>query len=312
MSDNTATVIDLGSGRVLATLPTGEGPHEAATSHDGRWAVVTNYGVQGKAGSTLTVIDLQTVSVARTIDLGRYQRPHGVAFYPGDSIVLVTSEASKNLLIVDFARGQVTDTVPTKGRVSHLLALAPTGDRVFTTNIMDGSISEIDPRKRTTVRVIPVAKLVEGIAVSPDGKTVWVGSNGDSVAVVVDAQAGRAVDTLRGFIMPYRLAVTPNGRVVIISDPFKAQIRIVDAVSRRQRFLIDVPKDSVLATAEVPGSPSPEGVTTSRDGRWGFVTLQGRNRVVAVDLDRGVIARQFPTGTWSDGVAYSPLTRKAP
>ena len=47
MNDHTATVIDAASGRVLATVPTGEGPHEVAISHDGKWAVVSNYGVRG-------------------------------------------------------------------------------------------------------------------------------------------------------------------------------------------------------------------------------------------------------------------------
>lgn len=270
---------------------------------------MSNYGIRGKPGNTLTVIDLQGPSVARTIDLGEYRRPHGIAFYPGDSIVVVTSEASQAVLLVDFRDGRVVGTLATKGRVSHMLALAPSGDRLFTTNIADGSITEIDPRTQQTVRVIPVAKLVEGIAISPDAKTVWVGSNGDSIAVVLDAKAGAAIDTLRGFGMPYRLAVTPNGRLVVISDPFQAQIRIVHAATRKPRFLIEVPKDSVVPTAEVPGSPSPEGVTVSRDSRWAFVTLQGRNRVAVIDLERGVITAQLPTGTWSDGVAYSPLTR---
>ena len=58
MNDHTATVIDAASGRVLATLPTGEGPHEVAISHDGKWAVVSNYGVRGKPGNCITVIDI--------------------------------------------------------------------------------------------------------------------------------------------------------------------------------------------------------------------------------------------------------------
>lgn len=41
MSDATVTVIDVQTGGVLATLPTGIGPHEVAVSHDGRRAVVT-------------------------------------------------------------------------------------------------------------------------------------------------------------------------------------------------------------------------------------------------------------------------------
>ncbi len=48
MNDNTATILDAGTGRLIATLPTGEGPHEVAISRDGRWGVVSNYGVRGK------------------------------------------------------------------------------------------------------------------------------------------------------------------------------------------------------------------------------------------------------------------------
>ena len=88
------------------------------------------------------------------------------------------------------------------------------------------------------------------------------------------------------------------------------QVRVYDAIARRQRLLITIPRDGIVATAEVPGSPSPEGVTTSPDGRWAFVTLQGRNLVATIDLQKGGIAGYAPTGTWSDGIAYSTLERR--
>ena len=88
----TATIIDVATGRSLATLPTGQGPHEVVMSADGRVAVVTDYGAQGPGGNTLTVIDVPGLRVARTIDLGQYRRPHGIVFLPGDSLVAVTSE----------------------------------------------------------------------------------------------------------------------------------------------------------------------------------------------------------------------------
>src|SRR5204863_3613206 len=77
-----ATVLDAATLQTVATVPVGQGPHEIAISTDGRWAVVTNYGLQGAAGSTLSVIDLaaETPAVVRTIDLGPGQRPHGAAF----------------------------------------------------------------------------------------------------------------------------------------------------------------------------------------------------------------------------------------
>jgi DNA-binding beta-propeller fold protein YncE len=58
MNDNTMMLVDAESGRTLATLATGEGPHEVAVSHDGRRAVVSNYGVRGKPGNSLTLVDV--------------------------------------------------------------------------------------------------------------------------------------------------------------------------------------------------------------------------------------------------------------
>jgi len=311
MNDHTATLLDAGSGTVLATLSTGEAPHEVAVSHDGRWAVVSNYGVRERPGTTLSVIDLDSLKVTRTIDLSPHRRPHGMAFLPGDSLLAVTSEASQAVLLVAFRDGRVASVVPTAGRASHMVALPPAGPPVaWTANIADGTVSRLQLDQPGTPRVTLVAKQPEGIAVSPDGSAVWVGSNGDKIVLVLDAATGQPVDTLSGFGMPYRIAVTPDGRTAVVTDPVKAEVRIVDAKTREQRFLLSIPPDSLVATAEVPGSASPEGVTVSRDSRWAFVTLQGRNRVIAVDLSDGRIAWTGITGTWSDGVGYSPRARR--
>src|SRR5579862_3986690 len=118
MNDNAATVIDLGSQKTIATLPTGTAPHEVAISHTGHWAVVSNYGVRDTPGHSLTVIDLSAhvPAVTRTIDLGEYQKPHGSAFLPGDSTLLVTSEAKQVVLVVNFATGAVETAIPTTQR----------------------------------------------------------------------------------------------------------------------------------------------------------------------------------------------------
>ena len=308
MNDHTATLIDAASGRVIATLATGEGPHEVAASHDGKWALVSNYGVRGKAGHTITVIDVARATVAKTIELGEAGRPHGMAFLPGDTIVAVTSEANKNVHLVDVRSGTVIKSLPTNGRTSHMLSVSAKGDRIVTGNISDGTISVLSLSGEP--KTIPVARQPEGIAITPNGNEAWVGSNRDSLVSVVDLATGEATALLRGFGLPYRLVVSPDGKTVVITDPMRATVSIIDAASRKVRFTIDVPKDSIVATAEVPGSPSPEGAAISPDSRWAFVTLQGRNRMVTIDLGRGVIVGWAPTGTWSDGIAFSRVVAR--
>jgi YVTN family beta-propeller protein len=311
MNDHTATILDAATGRVHATLPTGEGPHEVAISRDGRTALVSNYGVRGKAGSTITVIDVARASVARTLALTGFERPHGMAFLPGDTLVAVTAEAGRAVLLVDVRDGRIADTLQTNGRGSHMLALTARGDRVFTANIPDGTVSAIDVSGRDSTRLFRVGRVPEAVAVTPDGGSVWVGSNRDSTVLVLDARTGAVADTLRDFGMPYRIVVSPDAQVAVVSDPVKGEVRAFGVADRKQRFLLAVPRDSLVATAEVPGSPSPEGVAISRDSRWAFVTLQGRNRVITIDLARGAITGWAPTGTWSDGIGYSPVVVNA-
>src|SRR5262249_29978769 len=158
---------DVASGRVLATLPTGEGPHEVATSNDGKWALVSNYGVRGKPGSTITVIDVVKHAVDRTIDLKDYQRPHGMKFLPGDTVVAVTSEVSRTILLVDLRSGAVVKTLNTNGRGSHMVGVSVAGDRLVTGNIGDGTIAVLSLRGGEP-KTITVARQPEGVAITPD------------------------------------------------------------------------------------------------------------------------------------------------
>ncbi|HEY4219313.1 MAG TPA: hypothetical protein VGM67_19350 [Gemmatimonadaceae bacterium] len=316
MNDNTATLLDAGSLATLATLPTGHAPHEVAISHDGRWALVSNYGTRDEPGSTITVIDVEQRRVARTIDLGDSRRPHGMAFLPGDTIFAVTAEADRAVRLVDFRSGRIIRSLPSGGRTTHVVGLSADGRRMVASNIADNSIAILDPLGNDTTRDVKVPRQPEGIAITPDGARAWAGSNQDHVVTIVDLARGQPIDTLRGFGLAYRLAISPDGRSVVITDPVNATVRVFDEATRHERFYIAFPPDSLVPTAEVKGSASPEGVTISRDSKVAYVTLQGRNRVVAIDLERGVVRGVVRgvgvTGTWSDGIGYSPRASASP
>jgi DNA-binding beta-propeller fold protein YncE len=302
--DHTATILDAESGTVLATLPTGRGPHEVAVSHDGRWAVATNYGVRGAPGNSLTVFDLETLEVKRTIDLGEHQRPHGAAFLPDDSLLAVTSEASQAVLLVDIANAVVVGTMPTQQAASHMLALVPDGSRIYTTNIRDGTLTELDVASRASLRVMPVAPVVEGLAVTPTGDEVWVGSNEDKTVSVFNVERGEVAAELAGFGFPYRISITPDGALAIVADPVRSEVWLFDVATREERARV-----SVSDTAGAGESPSPQGITISRDGQVAYVTLGGRDQVAAIDLETASILATMPTGAEPDGIGYSPLTR---
>jgi len=288
---STATVIDVATGRALATIPTGQGPHEIALSSDGRIAVVTDY--SGTPGKTLTVIDLSTMRVARTIDLGEHRRPHGIRFLPGDSLVAVTSEASRNLLVVNVLVGEERKVIPTQGNGSHMVGVVADASRAYTGNIGSNSISEIDLRTGQFVRSVDVPAQPEAINVTPDGKEVWVGSNATGKVSVVDASNGTVTTAAEGFGWPYRVLFTPDVKTVLMPDLRKEELRFIDRANRHEL--------ARLSFAE----GAPQGITMTPNGRYALMSLSKQARVAIIDVQGRSVAGYLPAGETPDGIVYT-------
>lgn len=301
MNAASVSIVDVASGTTIATVPTGEGPHEVAVSHDGRWAVVSIYGRGTAVGSSLLVIDITAPTTTRTIELGAGNlRPHGLAFLPDDKTLLVTGERAQRVLAVEMATGAIDSSMVTGQATTHMIASSRDGKRAFTTNIAAMSVSAIDVPTKAVRATFPIQARVEGLAVSPDGREVWVGGNESHLVYVLNGETGAIQHTIEGFGMPYRIGITPDNRTAVISDPGAEKIHLVDVATHARRATIEVP-------AMENGQPSsPQGVTMARDGKTAFVTLKAAGRVAVVDLASARILKTLQVGAGSDGVGFSP------
>jgi DNA-binding beta-propeller fold protein YncE len=304
MTAGSVSLIDAATGKTVATLLTAVAPHEVAVSRDGRWAVVSEYGNQTAIGNSLLVIDIVAGAVARSIDLGALKRPHGMRFLPGDRRLVVTSEAAGVIGLIDFPSGTVAATIETGALLSHMIAVSADGKRAFVTNVRPGSVSVFDLEARIRTGLHSVGTLVEGIAVTPDGREVWAGGNISKTIHVVDPASGAVIATIAGFGMPYRIAITPDGRRAVVTDPGEEKIHVVDVPGRRIIATVDVPP--VNGTAA-----SPQGVTLSPDGLLAVVTLKGANQLVILDIVSARITATYATGGGSDGVGFSRAVARA-
>ena len=290
-----ASLIDLRTDS-MRFIPVGVGPHEAVIAPSGKTGVVTVYGQQ-PPGNELAIIDMKAGTVKRKISLGQYTRPHGAMFMPRDeSRVVVTSESTQNIVLVNIESGTIEAVIPTDAAGSHMVAITGDGTRAFTSDIGAGAVSEMDLVKKALVRVIPVAPRVEGIAVTPDGSTVWAGSNTNGTVSVIDTKTGAIVETLGGFSLPYRLAISSDGRTTIVCDPQGNAIHVIDVATRKVLWKVD-------------GLGSPRGVTIAADGKTAFVTLAEDAAVGIVDLVARKLVRKVGVGASPDGVGYGPLPR---
>ena len=151
-AEATASLINLENGKIFATIPTGEGPHEVGISPNGLFALVSNYGKRGSTGHSLTLIDIASARAVKTIDLGEFRAPHGVEWLNNEHAA-VTVEDNRALVVVDVDDGTVVKSIATDQDVSHMVSVDVGGKRAYTSNMGSGSITVID--LETHVKVSP-------------------------------------------------------------------------------------------------------------------------------------------------------------
>lgn len=307
-SDDTVDLVDPGSGESLATLATGNAPHEVEIAPDGRLAVVADYGDRATPGSTLTVIDLASRKVVRTIELGRHERPHGLAWLEGNQIV-VTTEGSAHLLVVDVVSAEILGAIETDQSVSHMVTVTPDRARAFVANIGSGSITAVDLVARRKLRDIETGAGAEGIAITPDGGEVWVTNRDADTISIIDADSLEIIETIDCEGFPIRIEITPDGLHALVSAARSGEI-VRFAVGTREETarakldLSTVADDSKRLFANFD-SPVPVGIQINADGTRAWVAATQSDLVVAVDPVTLEVVDLIRAGREPDGMAWA-------
>ena len=304
-AEATVSLIHLGSGEVIATLPTGKGPHEVGLAADGIRALVTNYGVRDEDGSSMTLIDVVKAEVVKTIDLGEYRRPHGVEWLDANHAA-VTAESNKALLKVDVEQGKVVSAIDTDQEISHMLALGPSS-RAFIANIGSGSMTVVDLAKGERVANVETGEGAEGVAVA--GGHVWVTNRAADTVTVYDTKSLELVKSFASEGFPIRARSTPRGQV-LVTRARAGDMAIYDAENLSEVRVVKFDLKAAgfegrLFRDRFGDSSVPIGVVVDEAGDRAWVAHANADVITEVDLVKGEITRLLKAGREPDGMAYS-------
>jgi YVTN family beta-propeller protein len=181
---NTLGVVDLAKGDVLAEIPVGVSPYDVVLSPDGETAFVTNFG-----GSHPTHGESTEKSVGTDVSVDNRSIPN-----------------SGTVSRVDLQTGKAMGQIKTGLHPTQIVRDAK-GTRYYVANANSDTVSVIDPTKNSVTETIevrpdpslPYGSVPNGLALSPDDKTLYVVNGGnDAVAVIGVGHAGKSV--LQGFI----------------------------------------------------------------------------------------------------------------
>ncbi len=289
----TLAIVDPVSKKVMARIPTGEGPHEIAVSDDGKLAFVSNYGSR-TPGSSISIIDLASQKELRRLDLGVLRRPHGIYF--ADGKLYFTAEINKLIGRYDPVSNQIDWLLGTGQNSTHMLMVSKDLNTIFTANIGSNSISVIERGSSPGAwnqTVIPVGKGPEGIDLSPDGKQLWTAHSQDGGVSIIDLASKKVMATIDANTKrSNRIKFTTDGSRVLISDLAAGELIVLDVATRKE-------------IKRLPLGKAPEGILIGPDGAKAYVAVSGDNNIAVIDLKLLDVSERFGTGTGPDGMAWA-------
>lgn len=311
-SDNTVNIIDRANGEILATVETGLEPHEVEVSPDGKFAVVANYGNRELPGNTLSVINIIKAAVERTIDLGEHTRPHGMVFTDESYRLLVTTEGSQHLLLIDIEKDTILKAIPTEQEISHMVAALESPARAFVPSIRTGNLTVIDLDNDQVITHSYSGMGAEGVATTPDGKEVWVTNRSDNTLTVFDTRSLEIIETIPCGEFPIRAKFSPDGKFFLVSNARSGDIKVFNAAEKTLAanisLKIELSEDSEgrYFAAEFEGSSIPIGLVVP-DNETAYVANTNADVITVIDLKTFEVITHYKTGKQPDGIAYSKL-----
>lgn len=288
--EDTVSFVDLASGQELGRSTTGRMPHEIAVSPDGKQAAVVAYG-----GRAVDLFDVATRAKLKTIDLSPNEGPHGIAWLK-DGRIIVTTERSQSVAVVDPAAGRVTASIKTDQQGTHMVAVTEDGTTAYTANIQAGTVTVIDLAGARKLRDIAVGGRPEGIALSSDDLVLWVGDLEGSRVQAFDTATFEKLAEVKTGGVPIRVVASPDGKWVVTSNLGTGGLTVIDAASRKHV------RDIAVSGEQDAGQVT---ILFSADSKRIYAAETGRDTIAEVELATGTVLRRLPAGKNGDGLAIA-------
>jgi YVTN family beta-propeller protein len=267
-SDNTVSVIDPATLKVVDTFKVGINPQHVVPSWDLRTLWVAN-NAEGRSDGSLTPIDPDTAKPGKSI---RVTDPYNLYWSPDGQSAIVVAEEEKRLDFRDphTMKMQYSIATPQCGGINHA-DFSIDGKFVMFTCEFDGAITKIDLVNRRVLGTLKLSKYFS----RPDVLAL-IAQPGKKPRKIPDpAELGAEICTTKG--MPQDVRASPDGKVFFVADMMADGVHVVDGESFKQIGFI-------------PTGVGTHGLYPSRDGKSLYVANRGSNSIHGTPGGKGSVS----------------------
>ncbi len=238
----------------------------------------------------LCVFDLARRAHVATIDLRPYIAPHTLKLGP-DGMIYITCENSAVVAVIDRKSNAVVEAIDSGSTNGHRLIISSDGQRLYTENEEDATVSVIDLPARKLLGKIETPRPLAGIAISADDRTVVAVDDAEPKLILIDAEAGRVRDevVLKDVPKPAQIArYAPDNSLLAVTSLNSNTVSLIDPAFKEQTAIKvgSQPMDMAFRSNEL------------------FVACQGDGSVHVIDIPNRRAKRCFSAGTGCESLGF--------
>ena len=202
-------------------------------------------------------------------------------------LLFVENSHSGTVSVIDGATLKVTGTIPV-GLSPDEIVPSPTGDVLYLTRIVrndagqptgNGELVAIDPAAQTIVWRAPLRGAPNHVAVSPDGRRIYITIVSGNYVVIVDPAKRAVVDSVDVGTGPHDIDVSRDGQRVYVGLIRGTDVTVFDAATRK-------------VIRKIPFGENVRPIAVSHDESQLFVQLSHTHAVMVADPKTGKILRR--------------------
>src|ERR1700730_9133564 len=238
----------------------------------------------------LCIFDLNKRAHVGNIDLRPYIASHTLKLGP-DGLIYITCENSAVVAVIDRSSHKVVDAIDSGSTNGHRLVIAPDGQRLYTENEEDGTVSVIDLPKRKLLGKIKTPRQLAGIAISTNGRAVVADGLARCTLVLIDTDTGQEREEIVLKDVPKAAQIAryaPDNSLIGVTSLNSDTVSLIDPTFREQ-------------TAIKVGS---QPMDMAFRGDELFVACQGDGSMHVIDIPERRAKGSFKAGTGCESVGF--------
>jgi YVTN family beta-propeller protein len=242
-------------------IKAGNGPCSIELSPRIGYGYIGNYKT-----NDVTVFDAKSGSTITTVAAGVH--PGHLLLTSDSRYLLIGHESPDGIWFLDTRTNQIVKKL-TEG--TGIFCRDDAGKKIYQSQIFIPFVFVIDPTTQSIVKKIEVGGRPLDIALTPDGRSLYVANFDLDEVEQIDTQSDSVVARIPNVGNARGIAVTGDGKIAFVTNVRSSTVTVIDLASR-----------AIVKTIAVGRMPT--SIALSVDKKYAYVSCQGNESLAVIDV----------------------------